>query len=222
VQTAAFLVRGVTPSGRFHLQVTASTHNAGSDELLFRMVPDIEILNAQLANQDPNWIAITLRGIGEMKGDPAAAVPNNATSWIDLSPFESDEFGVPRAYVQLKVTAGDLQVWQTMDQTALAVAQQIAGAAGNIEYLYDGGWKTQPFPLDRPFPDWHRGLGTTYHESGTLWMGDASASSVTNALGRFHHVTNAYACDQSMFPTVGSVNPVLTGLTLAKRIAEAV
>jgi choline dehydrogenase-like flavoprotein len=222
VQTAAFLVRGVTPSGRFHLQVTASTHNAGSDELLFRMVPDIEILNAQLANQDPNWIAITLRGIGEMKGSPAAAVPNDTTSWIDLSPFESDEFGVPRAYVQFKLAPGDLQVWQTMDQTALALAQKIAGAAGNIEYLYDGGWKTQPFPLDRPFPEWHRGLGTTYHESGTLWMGDSSASAVTNALGRFHHVNNAYACDQSLFPTVGSVNPVLTGLTLAKRISEAV
>ena len=53
-------------------------------------------------------------------------------------------------------------------------------------------------------------------------MGDAPATSVTNALGRFHHVTNAYACDQSLFPTVGSVNPALTGLTLAKRIAEEV
>ena len=59
---------------------------------------------------------------------------------------------MPRAYVQLKPTAGDVQVWQTMDQTALAFAQKIAGAAGNIEYLYDGGWKTQLFPLHRPFP----------------------------------------------------------------------
>lgn len=35
-----------------------------------------------------------------------------------------------------------------------------------------------------------------------------------------HQVANAYACDQSAFPTVGSVNPVLTGLTLARRLAE--
>jgi choline dehydrogenase-like flavoprotein len=35
-------------------------------------------------------------------------------------------------------------------------------------------------------------------------------------------VQNVYACDQSLFPTVGSVNPVLTGLTLAKRLAEQV
>jgi choline dehydrogenase-like flavoprotein len=222
VQTAALLVRGVAPSGRFHLQVTASTHVAGSDELLFRMIPDVDILSAQLANQDPNWITITFRGIGEMRGDKTTAIPNATTSWINLSPYELDEFGVPRAYVHITLSAGDLQVWQAMDQTALALAQKIAKTSGNIQYLYDGGWQTQPFPLNRPFPEWHRGLGTTYHESGTLWMGDAPASSVTNNFGQFHHISNAYACDQSLFPTVGSVNPVLTGLTLARRLAEHV
>ena len=222
VQTAALLVRGTTPAGRFHLQVTASTHAAGSDEMLFRMIPDVDLLSAQLANQDANWITITLRGIGEMRGDRTTAIPNATTSWIDLSPYESDEFGVPRAYVQILLNAGDLQVWQAMDQTALALAQAIAGGAGNIEYLYDGGWQTQPFPLHRSFPEWHRGLGTTYHESGTLWMGDDPAASVTNSVGRFHHIHNAYACDQSLFPTVGSVNPALTGLTLVLQIAEQV
>ena len=53
-------------------------------------------------------------------------------------------------------------------------------------------------------------------------MGADAATSVTNPIGRFHHVTNAYACDQSLFPTVGSVNPVLTSLTLARRLAEHV
>ena len=222
VQTAALLVRGVTASGRFHIQVTASTHAAGSDELLFRMVPDLDILSAQLANQDPDWITITFRGIGEMRGDKTTAIPNTTTSWINLSPYEFDEFGVPRAFVHLTLSASDLNVWQAMDQTAVTLAQKLAKMPGNIEYFYDGGWLTQPFPLDRPFPEWHRGLGTTYHEAGTLWMGNAPASSVTDSLGRFHHIGNAYACDQSLFPTVGSVNPVLTGLTLARRIAAHV
>lgn len=74
--------------------------------------------------------------------------------------------------------------------------------------------------LSRPFPEWHRGLGTTYHESWAQWMGDMPSSSVTNTVGRFHHINNAFACDQSLFPTAGSVNPVLTGLTLARRIVE--
>lgn len=221
VQTAALLVRGATGAGRFHLQVTASTHVAGSDEMLFRMIPDLDALADQLANEDPDWITITFRGIGEMIGDRIAAIPNGNTSWMNLSPFEADEFGVPRAYVHLAIGGADLQVWQAMDQAALALAQAVAKAPGNIEYLYDGGWQGQPFPLNRPFPEWHRGLGTTYHESGTLWMGDNAATSVTDSTGRFHHIANAYACDQSLFPTVGSVNPVLTGLTLARRLAES-
>ena len=221
VQTAAMLVRGAVPAGRFHLQVTASTHVAGSDELLFRMIPDLDNLGAQLANDDPNWITITLRGIGEMLGDRTTPIPHANASWINLSPYEYDEYGVPRAYVHIQLGATDFQVWQAMDQAALALAQAVAKAPGNIEYLYDGAWKAQPFPLNRPFPEWHRGLGTTYHEAGALWMGDLPANSVTDGVGRFHHITNAYACDQSVFPTVGSVNPVLTGLTLARRLAES-
>ena len=107
-----------------------------------------------------------------------------------------------------------------MDAAILKLAQTMAGASTNIEYRYDNAWQSQPFPLSRPFPEWHRGLGTTYHEAGTLWMGDNPAASVTDDLGRFHHIDNAYACDQSIFSTVGSVNPALTGLTLARRLAE--
>jgi hypothetical protein len=220
VQTAAALVRGAAPTGRFHLQVTASTSRAGSDELLFRMIPDLDLLDQQLANTDPDWITITLRGIGEMHGTTTTPVTDPSTSWINLSPQQADEFGVPRAYVHLTLAPSDLQTWQAMDQAALDLAQAIAGAPTNIQYLYDQGWQPQPFPLKRPFPEWHRGLGTTYHESGTLWMGDDPATSVTSPLGRFHHIDNAYVCDQSLFPTVGSVNPALTGLTLAKRLAE--
>lgn len=220
VQTAALLVRGAASSGRFHLQITASTHNAGSDELLFRMIPDMDMLDAQLANQNPDWVTITFRGVGEMRGDMNTAIPHSGKSWIDLSPYEMDEYGVPRAYVHLTLHPDDLTVWQTMDATALELAQKIAKNAANIQYFYDGDWQSAPFPLNREFPEWHRGLGSTYHESGTLWMGNNPGDSVTDAFGRFHHIGNAYACDQSLFPTVGSVNPVLTGLTLARRLAE--
>ncbi|MBM0103735.1 GMC family oxidoreductase [Steroidobacter sp. S1-65] len=222
LQTAALIVRGATPNGVFHLQVTAAANQQShSDELLFRMIPDIDSLEQILANHDSDWVAITLRGIAEMKGDRNSAVPH-AGSWMNLSPYENDEFGVPRAWVNLALNAGDLQLWQDMDQAAIALAQRLAGNASNIEYLYDNGWQTTPPPLNRPFPEWHRGLGTTYHECGTLWMGDDPSASVTDINGRFHHISNAYACDQSLFPTGGSANPVLTGLALARRVAEAV
>ena len=66
------------------------------------------------------------------------------------------------------------------------------------------------------------GLGTTYHEAGTLWMGTDHNTSVTDPNGRFHHTANAFCADQSLFVTVGSVNPTLTGLVLARKVAEAV
>lgn len=65
------------------------------------------------------------------------------------------------------------------------------------------------------------GIGTTYHEAGTLWMGADFRKSVTDANGRFHHVTNAYCVDQSIFPTAGSASPVLTGISLSRKIAQS-
>jgi hypothetical protein len=64
-----------------------------------------------------------------------------------------------------------------------------------------------------------QGVGTTFHDAGCLWMGEDPDTSVTDARGHFHHVTNAYCCDQALFTTVGSANPVLTGIALARRVA---
>jgi choline dehydrogenase-like flavoprotein len=57
--------------------------------------------------------------------------------------------------------------------------------------------------------------------AGTLWMGTNPGSSVTDTNGRFHHISNAFCADQSLFVTAGSVNPTLTGLVLSRKVAEA-
>ncbi|WP_170850830.1 hypothetical protein [Arthrobacter sp. OV608] len=54
-------------------------------------------VNEHKVNVDPDWITVTLRAIGEMHGGQGAAAPNTTGSWINLSPWENDEFGVPRA-----------------------------------------------------------------------------------------------------------------------------
>src|SRR5204862_965677 len=64
------------------------------------------------------------------------------------------------------------------------------------------------------------GLGTTYHESGTLRMGEHPGRSVVNPDGQFHDVTNLYAGDASVLPTCGSANPVMNGIALARRLAK--
>ena len=66
---------------------------------MFRMIPDLDLLDGMLASQNADWISITVRGLGEMKGDQSSSVPNNTGSRINLSPFESDEFGAARAWV---------------------------------------------------------------------------------------------------------------------------
>jgi hypothetical protein len=71
-----------------------------------------------------------------------------------------------------------------------------------------------------PFAGRRDGLGTTHHEAGVLAMGDDPATSVTNGDARFHRVPNLYAAGPSLFPTVGSPNPMLTGTALARRLAD--
>ena len=118
VQTGALLLRGRAAGAPFHLQLTASTSRAGSDAMLYQMVPDLDLLDQQLVNTDPDWITITLRGIGAMTGDRTTPVPSAGTSWINLSPYEQDEYGIARAYVNLRTSAADNTLWTAMDQTA--------------------------------------------------------------------------------------------------------
>ena len=64
------------------------------------------------------------------------------------------------------------------------------------------------------------GLGTTFHESGTLRMGDDPTRSAVNGDGQFHYVTNLYAGDGSVLPTCGSANPVMNGIAIRRRLAS--
>jgi hypothetical protein len=106
LQKGEVLVRGSTAHGKFHLQITAlADAGLNSDALLFSMIPDIDQLDATLANQQSGFISITLRGESEMIGDISTSIPNASGRWINLSPLESDEFGVPRAFVQFKTTS---------------------------------------------------------------------------------------------------------------------
>jgi choline dehydrogenase-like flavoprotein len=207
LQTAALIVRGSTAQGKFHIQITASADPAGnSDDLLFAMIPDIDLLDATLANQTAGSISIGFRGVSQLFGDQATSVPNTAGRWINLSPFESDEFGVPRAFVNLTTTAAENSLANAMDAAILQLANQLAD--------------NNPASIQITSQD-RDGLGTTYHEAGTLWMGTNPQNSVTDTNGRFHNVANAYCADQSLFVTVGSVNPTLTGLVLSRKVAQA-
>jgi hypothetical protein len=151
-----------------------------------------------------------------------------------------------KAWVNLVTGAAEEALWDAMDAACLALAQGLAtrgdgnpGGAVDIQYFYnlngpprntgDFRWHNDPPPAsqshspDDPANKVRDGLGTTHHEAGTLWMGNDQATSVTDEnSGRFHHVTNAYVAGPALFPTIGSANPSLAGLTLARMTADAI
>jgi choline dehydrogenase-like flavoprotein len=238
VETGALHIPAKTASGgRYHIQVVAGANRENNGEgVWFRTVPDSEMLEGILRNDDPNYVSVVFRGIGEMLGVKDEGTPNPGSSWIDLS-AETDEFGMRRAYVHLKTTQVDDELWNEMDQAMYRIAAALGQEPkskdppdkSRTEFWFDGSWIDAKAAKDRVTGGKLKteqgirdSLGTTYHESGTMWMGEAPFSSPTDGRGRFRHVANAYCADQSLFTRGGSANPVPTGLTLARGVAAAI
>jgi choline dehydrogenase-like flavoprotein len=193
-------------TSHFHLQITAAGAKAigtNSEAELFQKIPDIDTVDLFRA-ADEDHVVMTIRGVGEMQ-------PGNPDSAVTLGP-EVDEFGEPRAVVRIADPAtgtspqshNDAALWDAMD-----------AAAGETLAVF-----VDPTKAERLTPNPRDGLGTTHHESGTLRMGTDPTSSVTTPEGRFHRVSNAYAVGPALLPTMGSPNPMLSGVALARRMAD--
>jgi len=59
-----------------------------------------------------------------------------------------------------------------------------------------------------------------YHASGTTRMGATPEEGVVDGDLRVHGMDNLYICSTSVFPSVGAVNPTLTLVALAFRLAD--
>lgn len=222
------IIRGeITLGGvkrRYHYQVLASAEIGKNPEgAMWTMVPDIDLLGNLLANQSPDWVSIVFRGLGEMDGDQRSG-PGSVTSFVNLTnagdAAQSDENLSRRAWVNFTPTTNDYAAWKILARGAVDIAARLGKAAGDVQYLYNDTWNDAPPP--DPFNTTKDQLGTTHHEAGTLWMGTDPAVSITDPTGKFHHVSNGYVAGPALFPAVGSANPSLTGLTLARRTVDAV
>jgi choline dehydrogenase-like flavoprotein len=181
----------------FQLQISAAGLKGigtNSEAELFQKIPDIDTLdNFRLADEDS--VVMTVRGVAELQ----AGNPGNRVTLSGVP----DEFGRRRAFVSINPTANDAETWDAMDQASDHVRQIFAAVAGSADIARN-----------------RDGLGTTHHEAGTLWMGVSPVQSVTTPHARFHHMVNAYAVGPALLPTVGSPNPMLSGVALARRLAE--
>jgi choline dehydrogenase-like flavoprotein len=68
----------------------------------------------------------------------------------------------------------------------------------------------------------HKGMpiGATAHQAGTVRFGDDPASSALDVNCKAHDVDNLYVVDTSFFPSIGAVNPSLTAIANALRVAD--
>jgi len=202
LQASALFVkcRAPHPDGsvsHFHLQLTAAGLKgigANSEAELFQMIPDIDTVdNFRQTNKDS--IVMTVRGVAELQ-------PGNPQNRIVLG-GEVDEFGKRRAFVSIRPTDNDAKTWDAMDQASDQVRQVFAFNAGAVDIARN-----------------RDGLGTTHHEAGTLRMGVSPTQSVTTPNARFHQIVNAYVAGPALLPTMGSPNPMLSGVALARRLGE--
>jgi len=212
-EVAAFMARGKAYGRRFHYQIVAAALQREGQtpwDFVMRLIPDINQLDRLISGRDPEWIWVEFRGVGEMEGDRRL---NAADAWKNSISLEQ---GGDRAYAKLSPSEDDNRLWSTMDEVAIGLAKQLArNNPKDLEYWWDNKWQKEPAK------DPHDDIGTTYHEGGTLFMGKVKES-ITDTNGKFHHLSNVYVAGPALFPTLGSANPSLTGLTLARRTGDAI
>ncbi|MCK5828765.1 MAG: DUF1080 domain-containing protein [Methylococcales bacterium] len=215
LQSSALFVKGRATRtdgsviGHFHQQITASGLgfvDFNSEAELFKTIPDLDDLEL-FKTADDSSVVITVRGIGEM-------IPKNTNSFVRLDQ-EPDENGEKRAFVSIESDPTvDDELHQIMDKNA----QDIVALFANGHTVEPPPGSTNKSPVGGAFR--RDGLGSTHHECGGLEMGSDSNTSVTNSDARLWHVENAYVAGPALFPTIGSPNPMLTGIALSRRLAD--
>ena len=65
-------------------------------------------------------------------------------------------------------------------------------------------------------------IGGTAHQAGTCRFGSDPASSVLDLDCKAHELDNLYVTDASFFPSIGAVNPTLTIIANALRVADRI
>ena len=65
-------------------------------------------------------------------------------------------------------------------------------------------------------------IGGTAHQAGTARFGTNPATSVLDVDCKAHELDNLYIADASFFPSIGAVNPTLTIIANALRVAGTI
>lgn len=110
--------------------------------------------------------------------------------------------------VILDVTEGNLEAHQRLKKKL----ESILSIAGAHPVLLE-----RSLYLGKGIP-----IGGTAHQAGTVRFGRDPATSVLDLDCKVHDLDNLYVTDASFFPSIGSVNPTLTIIANALRVADRI
>jgi choline dehydrogenase-like flavoprotein len=118
------------------------------------------------------------------------------------------------------------RIYYEGDRVVLDVAETNRNAhqrlRAKLEAALDGAVQ-HPHLLDRSL---YLGKGIplsgTAHQAGTLKFGENPANSVLDLNCKAHGIDNLYVTDASFFPSIGAVNPTLTIIANALRVADVI
>jgi choline dehydrogenase-like flavoprotein len=123
------------------------------------------------------------------------------TNRIDLDPTVRDAWGMPVARITIHAHPNDIAQANWLVDRCGEILEAAGATDVRRNYISDL-------------------TGNSLHQHGTLRMGDDPERSVVNKWCRAHSVPNLYVVDGSTFPTPGGVNPTLTIIANAWRVAE--
>jgi choline dehydrogenase-like flavoprotein len=147
--------------------------------------------------------------------------------WLPEKPFEylarhSLDFwlsseDLPRPENRIRYEGGRVVVEQTDNNM-----QGHRRLRAKLESLL-GPMDAHPFMLER---NYYLGkdvpIGGTAHQAGTARFGEDPATSVLDLDCKAHELDNLYLADASFFPSIGAVNPTLTIIANALRVADRI
>jgi choline dehydrogenase-like flavoprotein len=134
----------------------------------------------------------------------------NADSRIILDENNVDALGIPRAKVHIE--------FNEMDKKTIKIAHKIF--MDRYVKASVGGYLFNESGLDEFIIKKINSFNSSAHHLGTTRMSNDPLSGVVDRNCLVHGLTNLYVAGSSVFPTGGHVNPTLTIVALAIRLAE--
>ena len=158
------------------------------------------------AQRIPGWGTEHKKGVEALFGHSVGLasigeqLPSSNNS-VTLDPLVRDCFGLPVPHLVNDLGKNDREMVKAISESLNSILE----AAGATRIL-----------SNRHVP------GGSSHYFGTCRMGSRPDSSVVDAWGRTHDVSNLFIADGSVFVTGGAANPALTISALASRTAEGI